>query len=269
MFVQIYEIQTPDEALSMIDLGVDQIGSVLLSESRWEIPAIRETVSAVGAAGRRSSLIPLFSTPETIFRAVDYYRPHILHLCEALPLAGDLAAGCRPLVQLQRDLRTRFPGVSIMRSIPIGQPGQGHRVPSLDLARIFEPVSDLLLTDTLMTAEPTEAVAAQPVTGFVGITGRTCDWEVARQLAETSPLPVVLAGGIGPGNVEAGIREVRPAGVDSCTGTNARDGSGKPVRFKKDPDRVRRMVTAARAAFETITEASKTATPQGGTTDDV
>jgi phosphoribosylanthranilate isomerase len=157
-----------------------------------------------------------------------------------------------------------------MRSIPIGQPGRAHRIPSLDLARIFEPVSDLFLTDTLMTSDPTEAVAAQPVAGFVGITGRTCDWTVARQLVETSPLPVVLAGGIDPENVAAGIRRVRPAGVDSCTGTNARDGYGKPMRFRKDPDRVRRMVTAARAAFETITrETDSTAMPQGGTTDNV
>ncbi len=248
MRVQIYEIQTPEEARSMIELGVDHIGSVLLSEDGWQVPAIRETVAVAGEAGRKSSLIPLFSTPDTVFRVVDYYQPHILHFCETLPVSADLAAGCEPLIRLQQGVRSRFPDVAVMRSIPIAQPGQAHRVPSIELARLFEPVSDLFLTDTLMPASPAGSGAAQPVAGFVGITGRTCDWEMARELVETSAIPVILAGGIGPENVAEGIRRTRPAGVDSCTATNARDGNGQPIRFKKDPGRVRQMVTAANAA---------------------
>ena len=41
---------------------------------------------------------------------------------------------------------------------------------------------------------------------------------------------------------------VRPFGVDSCTGTNVVDGSGKPVRFKKDLDRVKGFVQEVRRA---------------------
>jgi phosphoribosylanthranilate isomerase len=139
-----------------------------------------------------------------------------------------------------------------MRSIPIARPGQAHRVPSLELARLFAPVSDYFLTDTLILAEPTAAEARQPVAGFVGITGRICDWDMARRLVDESPVPVVLAGGIGPENAAEGARRVRPAGIDSCTGTNARDDFGKPIRFKKDMERVRKMTTAARAAFAEI-----------------
>ena len=35
MITQIYEIQTPQEAEKCIELGVDQIGSVLLSQGDW------------------------------------------------------------------------------------------------------------------------------------------------------------------------------------------------------------------------------------------
>jgi phosphoribosylanthranilate isomerase len=259
MRVQVYEIQTPEEARSMIALGVDHIGSVLLSEDEWRVPAIREVIKTVREAGRKSSLIPLFSTPDAVFRVLDYYRPHILHFCETLPVSGDLEAGCEPFLRLQQTIRARLPETFIMRSIPIARPGKAHLVPSLKLARLFEPVSNFFLTDTLMAAAPAETAAIQPVAGFVGITGRICDWEMARRLVETSAIPVVLAGGIGPENVAEGIRRTRPAGVDSCTATNARDGDGRPIRFKKDPDRVREMVTAARAASKEMINKPKNA----------
>ncbi|KPJ75429.1 MAG: hypothetical protein AMJ54_14965, partial [Deltaproteobacteria bacterium SG8_13] len=62
------------------------------------------------------------------------------------------------------------------------------------------------------------------------------------------------AGGIGPGNVAAGLRAVQPAGVDSCTGTNAVGTDGRPVRFQKDPDKVMAMVQTVRAMQPTRQE---------------
>ena len=44
------------------------------------------------------------------------------------------------------------------------------------------------------------------------------------------------------------MRATRPAGVDSCTLTNATDSGGLPIRFKKNMAAVARFVTAARAA---------------------
>jgi len=63
-------------------------------------------------------------------------------------------------------------------------------------------------------------------------------------------IPVILAGGLSPENVAAGIGKVRPAGVDTCTATNAVDDLGRPVRFRKDPEKVRRFVAEARRFFE-------------------
>jgi phosphoribosylanthranilate isomerase len=153
------------------------------------------------------------------------------------------------MVALQTTIKKELPQISIMRSIPIAPSGFTHKVPSIELAQIFETVSDYFLTDTLRvnhdTGSATSAVE-QPVDGFIGITGRTCDWKVARQMVETSAIPVILAGGISPNNVLSGLSEVRPAGVDSCTGTNSIDNSGKPIRFKKDPDKVKLLVEAVR-----------------------
>lgn len=246
MLTQIYEIQTPDEVDPVCAMGVDHIGSVILSVENWQQPIIRETVCAVQDAGKKSSLIPLFSNPATVFQTLDYYRPDIVHFCEMLSLDSGGVDLCHRLIDLQQEIRTRYPGMAIMRSMPISRPNEDCGVPTLLLADLFQPVSDFFLTDTVLSTGP--AVTSQPVDGFVGITGQICHWEIARDLVAHSKTPVILAGGLSPENVYDGIRFVKPAGVDSCTRTNRLDDQGRPIRFKKDIERVRRFVEETRRA---------------------
>ena len=93
---------------------------------------------------------------------------------------------------------------------------------------------------------------SQPVRGFVGITGQTCNWGTAADLVASSRIPVILAGGVSPANVSDGIMRVRPAGVDSCTLTNALNENGHPIRFKKDPQKVKQLIDAVREAEKEI-----------------
>ena len=249
MIVQIYEIQTPGEARAMIDLGVDHIGSVITSAARWQNPELKETIDTVRAAGRKSSLIALFTDLSTISSCIDYYQPDILHLCETLPTDPGSDAALDAIVERQTLLREKYPRLALMRSIPIPVNGMQPTVSPLHLAGKFEPVSDWFLTDTLLVAENKQSSPQdQPVAGYVGITGRTCDWETVRQLVDGSRIPVILAGGIGPDNAYDGILRTNPAGVDSCTRTNAVDQNGKPVRFSKDPDKVKQLIENVRRA---------------------
>ena len=133
-----------------------------------------------------------------------------------------------------------------MRSIPIVQPGKKNSVATLEFGRRFELVSDFFLTDTLLVKNDPSQLDPQPVEGFVGITGQTCDWQIAKRLVQASHIPVILAGGISPQNVSDAIRNVRPAGVDSCTQTNMVDQDGDPMRFKKDLAKVKILVEAVR-----------------------
>jgi phosphoribosylanthranilate isomerase len=226
----------------MAECGIDHIGGVILSTSEWKISPLLESVRVIRDMGSKSSIIPLFAHPDTVHRVIEYYAPDIIHFCDTLS-DGDsvneraLAAA----IALQEGVRERFPEVQIMRSIPIAPPGLGDLVPSLELGRRLEAVSDWFLTDTLLVKGE-----AQPVSGHVGITGKVCDWEVARDLVVQTSIPVILAGGLSPENVAEGIRFTVPAGVDSCTATNLLDGEGKPIRFRKDPDKVRRFVAACR-----------------------
>jgi phosphoribosylanthranilate isomerase len=52
----------------------------------------------------------------------------------------------------------------------------------------------------------------------LGGTGRVHDWTVSAEFVARSPIPVFLAGGLKAGNVAAAIAQVRPYGLDLCSG---------------------------------------------------
>ncbi len=241
MIIQIYEIQTPAEAAAVIRLGVNHIGSVIVSREEWKTPTVRETIAETRRLGAVSTLIPLFSGKDEICQAIDYFQPDILHLCENITEKTKY-----PLMNLQEKIKTRYPDIKVMRSIPIERDGNADMDSVIELARRFEPFSDYFLTDTRLSVREDDGDKRQPVEGFVGITGQTCSWRVAAELVNQSGIPVILAGGISPENAFEGIKAVKPAGIDSCTRTNAVDQNGNPVRFKKDLQRVELLVQEAR-----------------------
>lgn len=59
------------------------------------------------------------------------------------------------------------------------------------------------------------------VEGVPGGTGQRFDWAL---LPETLPLPLILSGGLGPDNVEAAVRQVKPAAVDVSSGVEQSRG---------------------------------------------
>jgi phosphoribosylanthranilate isomerase len=243
MIVQIYEIQSPEEAEACISLGVDHIGSVLLSGTEWRDPLIREVVRLTGGTQASSSLIPLFREEDTVYRSLDYYRPHFIHLCESLTDSDGRPLDLGDLVSLQERLKSRFPEIRIIRTIPIPPENVAPDFPFLSLSAVLEHVSDLFLVDTWLGREPVE--------GYVGITGRTADWGRARDLVLCSRIPVILAGGLSPDNVYEALTRVAPHGADSCTHTNATDRQGRPIRFRKDLTKVERFVREIRRAEQT------------------
>jgi phosphoribosylanthranilate isomerase len=80
------------------------------------------------------------------------------------------------------------------------------------------------------------------VAGHYGGSGMTAPWDVIRAewRADDWP-PLLLAGGLTPENVAEAVRTVRPWGVDVASGVESAPGI-------KDPERVTRFISAARAA---------------------
>jgi phosphoribosylanthranilate isomerase len=72
-----------------------------------------------------------------------------------------------------------------------------------------------------------------------GGTGTTFDWGLAVK-AKKLGVPVILAGGLNPGNVREAIRTVRPYAVDVSSGIEERPGKKSPLLMREFIQSIRR-----------------------------
>jgi phosphoribosylanthranilate isomerase len=108
--------------------------------------------------------------------------------------------------ELQR-LRRLCPAVALVQVVHVSGAA------ALPQARAVAPFVDALLLDS---GNPGAAVKE------LGGTGRTHDWALSRRIRDAvAPLPVWLAGGLRVHNVAQAIAQVRPAGLDVCTGVRS------------------------------------------------
>lgn len=127
-----------------------------------------------------------------------------------------------------REVRRRVP--LVVKGFPAGHPGLG---------KIPDYGADVILVE-----------------GDTPGSGEVFDW----RLAEDAPRAghrVLLAGGLHPGNVADGIRQVRPWGVDVSTGVEREPG-------RKDPVKLREFIDAAREAFAEVRAADPTVDDDDG-----
>jgi phosphoribosylanthranilate isomerase len=216
MLVQIFEVQTPEEAAALVRLGVDHIG-VLVGDGAFPRELSITQTKAIFAsvpAGHKRVALSLSADLEHVARVVDESRPDIVQVqaeVEDFP------------VDMTRALKERFPQTPIVRAIPVIDET------SIETAASYRGVADFLLLDTYDTGKRQ-----------FGALGRVHDWDLSRRIVDEVRIPVILAGGLGPDNVAAAIAAVHPAGVDSKTRTDRTDGSGK------DLEKVKAFVAAAK-----------------------
>jgi phosphoribosylanthranilate isomerase len=68
--------------------------------------------------------------------------------------------------------------------------------------------------------------------GVQGGTGIAGDWNLARKIAERYD-KIILAGGLGPSNLEAALSAVRPYGVDINSGVEIKPGVKNPQKMRE------------------------------------
>lgn len=210
LLVKICGIRTMRTVDVALEAGADMIGVVFFEKS----PRHVSLATACALAGRtcgQAGVVALTVDPTDAFLAdvMANLKPDLLQLHGA------------ETPERVADIRSRF-HVRVMKAIGVAE--------AADLApvRDFAAVSDMILVD----AKPPKTAEALP-----GGNGLTFDW---RLVAGLDPgCPVMLSGGLHPGNVAEAIRLTRLSGVDVSSGVESSPG-------QKDPDKIRAFVAAAR-----------------------
>lgn len=216
--IQIYTMQTVDEAVAVAELGVDHVGMAPADRGLpGEIaPGLAFEICRAVEGLATSVALTVDTDLAVIEGMVRVVQPDILHLCGPTGAVGpDAVAG----------LRRRLPGVGIMQAIAVTGPE------AIAMASSYAPDVDYLLLDSV-----------DPDIEGVGAAGVVHDWELSAAIVQAVDVPVILAGGLSPTNVRDAIATVAPWGVDSLTHTSRPLVEGG---FRKDLELVARFVAAA------------------------
>jgi phosphoribosylanthranilate isomerase len=202
--VKVCGITNAEDAFAAVEAGADALGFIFYEKSpRYVVPAVAASIIAE---------LPPLVTPVGVF--VNEGMAAVRSIMDTCGLA---------MAQLHGD-----ENVSYCR----------------ELAR--PAMKALRLTDRRSLLALAEYQGRGGVRGFVldtfselayGGTGQTNDWGLAADVAKSTP--ILLAGGLTPGNVTEAIRTVRPYGVDVSSGVESAPG-------KKDHAKMRAFIDAVR-----------------------
>lgn len=201
--IKICGITRPEDALAAIDNGADAIGLVFHGKS----PRFVSNQKAAAIA----AVVPPFVSIVALF--VDESPSVIQRTLDALPVDLIQFHGAEPEEFCRQFGRPWIKAVRVL--------------PDMDLTAECERYSNArgVLLETWKEGVP-------------GGTGMTWDWQLA---TVKLPLPVILAGGLHAGNVDAAIKALQPAAVDVSSGVESSPGI-------KDVKRIQQFTAAVRAA---------------------
>ena len=186
-------IMSQHEAQVAVAAGANALGFV--SEMPSGPGVIDEIkIAEIAASVPRGVASFLLTAKQNVDDIVEQQRRtgvNTIQLCDSLSTAA------------HKELRDALPGISIVQVIHVTSPK------AIAEALSIAPAVDALLLDS---GRPKAKIKE------LGGTGRTHDWQISRRIRDSAPVPVYLAGGLNAGNVEAAIRQVRPFGIDLCSG---------------------------------------------------
>lgn len=204
--LKICGVTLEDDASKLVELGVEALGVNFWSMSkRYLDPSLAGWL--VGFSGKILR-VGVFVNPD-IATAIHLVRSGLI---DVIQLHGDETPETAAPIRLA--------GIPFFKAIGV----QG----SADLHQALDFGADALLLDA-------------PAPGVYGGTGETFDWSVAAAFIQDHPtLPVILAGGIVPGNATAALAAVHPAALDVASGAESIPGI-------KDFGKVRALLAAVRS----------------------
>jgi phosphoribosylanthranilate isomerase len=186
-------IQDVEEARLAVRLGASALGLVSAMPSGPGVIA-EETIAAVARMVPPPVASFLLTSRQDAAAIVEQQRRtrvSTLQLCDRLEEGA------------HRALREALPGIALVQVVHVVGPE------SIEEAVAVAGEADAILLDS---GDPSRAVKE------LGGTGRRHDWRLSRRIREAVPVPIFLAGGLRPENVQEAIAEVGPFALDVCSG---------------------------------------------------
>ena len=221
-------IRSPEE-IELADLyGADAVG--FITDVPVESPRKLDSDTAAYLVSEvpRSLSSVLVIMPENSVSAlelIEKIRPDIVQIHSMLPLLE---------LEIIKE-KTDIPIIKTL-SVPAQEEASGKKTENTAL------ISDLLEKVSLLEeADVVDSILLDTgKSGKPGGTGCVHDWTLSRRISEETRLPLILAGGLKPENVQEAIRAVSPYAVDTA--------SGVETCGKKDALKIKSFIEEVRCA---------------------
>jgi phosphoribosylanthranilate isomerase len=210
MKVKICGIKTERDLVMALNAGTDAVGFIT------EVPVDSPRKVSLVEASRLISKVPVFAASVLVIMPEN--AEQAVHMIQAARPAAVQIHNALGIPELKKIKET---GVKLIKTIPVSQ--QADAVTLIKQVRELHGIADAVLLDTVLD-------------GNSGGTGVTHNWEISSEIVLHSGMPVILAGGLKPGNVTDAIRTVRPYAVDTASGveTDGRKDEKKVMAFIKN-----------------------------------
>jgi len=232
--IKICGIRTPEE-IELADLyGADAVG--FITEVPVESPRKLDSDTAASLVsevpkGLNSVLVIMPENSGRALELIEKVSPDIVQIHSMLSLSE------LEMIKEKADI----PIIKTL-SIPAQEKTSGEKTEKAEKAENTAFISELIEQVSLLE----EAAVVDSIlldtgkSGKSGGTGCVHDWTLSQKIAEETRLPIILAGGLKPENVQEAIRIVFPYAVDTASGVEACG--------KKDALKIKRFIEEVRCA---------------------
>ena len=206
--IKICCISSINEAKMALDLGAHAIGLVAsMPSGPGVIPEdLIAEIARYAPPAITSVLLTSHRSTKEIIKQHQSCRTNAIQICDSL------------LNGTHDDLRQALPGISLIQVVHVA----GEK--SIDEATKTASEVDAFLLDSGKKSDGKIEL---------GGTGIIHDWDVSKKICREVDVPVFLAGGLNPDNVQEAIKKVQPFAVDVCSGvrTNGQLDQNKLSKF--------------------------------------
>jgi phosphoribosylanthranilate isomerase len=206
--IKICCIASIEEAKMAINCGASALGLVSKMPSGPGVIS-EELISNIAESippGISSFLLTSLQNVDEIIQQQKYCKTNTIQLCDRLIEGTHL------------ELKNTLPGIKIVQVIHVN-----------DEDSILEAIDVSNYVDAILLDSGNQKLDVK----VLGGTGKTHDWTISKKIVESVNVPVFLAGGLNSENVLDAIQQVRPFGVDICSGvrTNGKLDKSKLKQF--------------------------------------